>query len=208
MEQNNSRKGCSNPWYCECGKPREKDNPYVGLPRPHASTSTLNCLCNHRPPNYSEPELVAIGNWAKYGKLLSEGFLVMENYGIPVYKHARGLGTFGGPIVEGTIGFGLQLANDWNNPNLTTPQKFWNATVMGAESGLTDAVSSPVAAILAIPRAEASAVAGATLCGPVCGLAGGGIGESTGFILYSFVLNEVATGLLWNPLNENYLMYK
>ena len=35
-----------------------------------------------------------------------------------------GLGTFGGPIVEGTIGFGLQLANDWNNPNLTTPQNF------------------------------------------------------------------------------------
>ncbi len=41
VEQNNSKKGCSNPWYCEGGKPREKDNPYVGLPRPHASTSPL-----------------------------------------------------------------------------------------------------------------------------------------------------------------------
>jgi len=39
IEEAVSKRGCSKIYYCENGKPRGKDNPYIGLPRPHPSTS-------------------------------------------------------------------------------------------------------------------------------------------------------------------------
>jgi len=149
VEQNNSRKGCSNPWYCEGGKPREKDNPYVGLPRPHASTSTLNCLCNHRSPG-QDPDS-PIGTYIQILALIKD-FIVKEADASPqMYRKAFTWGKAFNPnpwldFGLGAVGQGLD--DSFNTTNLSLMQRVERVTVAGVESGLTGVASEGIAAVV------------------------------------------------------------
>jgi RHS repeat-associated protein len=154
VEENGGRSGCSNRYYCAGSLPREKNNPYVGLPRPHASTASLNCLCNHRPPTPpSQGTASPIGTYIQILSL-TIGYIKTVAAASPqmylkAFTWAKAFDP--NPVLDGALGIVGQGVDDAiNYPDLSTAQRIERMGVAGGESVLTGIASEGIAAVVGL----------------------------------------------------------
>lgn len=133
----------------------------------------------------------------------------MDNYGRPVYKHAKGV-IPGGAIPEGIAGALITLLTDMSNPDLTIMQRLGRAGIIGVQDAITASISNKVA-----KKATPYGVAlGASLTGalvtpstagiatvPVAG-AGGYIGGTIAFIGASYATTRFMDEIIWKSINN------
>ncbi len=127
----------------------------------------------------------------------------LGDIGKPIYRKVKGVASWGGPVGEGFIGFGLQFSQDLNDPLVPTDTIFGRAIVIGFEDVVTDAVSS----FLATKAGEGAAGLGAAACsggGPAgigaCGITAGVVG----YLGVSILSTSIIDDKIWYPFNQKY----
>lgn len=101
------------------------------------------------PVTTQEPSAVKFWTEAyKWIGWLEKAALYMDNYGVPAYRHAKGV-IPGGVFVEFGLGVLTTGISDFNNPEFTLGQRIVRPIVVGAENAVIDLGATAVATWLA-----------------------------------------------------------
>jgi RHS repeat-associated protein len=129
-------------------------------------------------------------NW---GNLLQDSALFMDNYGVPTYRHAKGV-VPGGFWLEFGLGAFTTALSDLNNPNFTWEQKAVRSLVVGVEDGLIDRAATAGGSFVA-----SGAGLGSLGTGP-----GAAVAAGVAFFGTSVVISE-ALDFVAGGLNQKFL---